>query len=245
MARLGTAVIAVGVAAFAGLTGFLAFRSIDGSRADRLPALRPLAESAAPELGPGGTTTTHPGMETPATAARPIPDRLPDFELATREGPPRRLSSFNDPVLIVNFWATWCAPCRREIPLLNRLQREFAALGVEVVGVAVDFREDVLAYAERIGIDYALLIGEEDGLAAAQAFGMRLVLPFTVFADAERRIVALKVGELHDDEARFIVDRIAALNAGSTTLAEVRPAIRHELAALAVRREAAKAAPQS
>ncbi len=240
MTRLGTAAIASAVAAVAGIAGFLAFRSIDGAPRDGLAALRPVAEPRGPESGLG-TATTNPGLDSPATASRPIPDRLPDFELATREGPPRRLSSFNDPVLIVNFWATWCAPCRREIPLLNRLQSEFAAAGVGVIGIAVDFREDVLAYAERIGIDYPLLIGEEDGLAAAQAFGMNLVLPFTVFADAERRIVALKVGELHDDEARFILDRIEALNTGATTLAEARPAIRQELAALAARREAAKA----
>jgi thiol-disulfide isomerase/thioredoxin len=240
MARLGTAGIAVAVAAIAGIAGFLAFRSIDGAPQDGVRALRPVAERTGPERAraPAAETT---GVDAPATAAGPIPDLLPDFELATREGPPRRLSSFSDPVLIVNFWATWCAPCRREIPLLNSLQREFAASGVEVIGVAVDFREDVLAYADRIGIGYPLLIGEEDGLAAAQAFGMNLVLPFTVFADAGRRIVALKVGELHDDEARFILDRIEALNVGQATLAEVRPAIRQELAALALRRGAGKA----
>jgi thiol-disulfide isomerase/thioredoxin len=238
MARLGTAGIAVAVAAIAGIAGFLAFRSIDSARTAQAPALRPVAGSvpAGAQAAAGGA----PAVERPATAARPIPDLLPDFELATREGPRQRLSSFRDPVLIVNFWATWCAPCRREIPLLNSLQREFGAAGIEVIGVAVDFREDVLAYADRIGIDYPLLIGEEDGLAAAQAFGMNLVLPFTVFADAGRRIVALKVGELHEDEARFIVDRIQALNAGAATLAEVRPAIREQLAALALRREAAK-----
>lgn len=228
------------VATVAGIAGFLAFRSLDGGRGDSLPALRPLGGAAAVEAVAEGAGSTS-DIETPATAARPIPERLPDFELATREGPPRRLSSFRDPVLVVNFWATWCAPCRREIPLLNRLQKEFAAAGVEVIGIAVDFREDVLAYAERIGIDYPLLIGEEDGLAAAQSFGMNLVLPFTVFADAQRRIVALKIGELHDDEARFILERIAALNSGEATLDQVRPAIREALAALAQRREAEKA----
>lgn len=227
------------VAAVAGIAGFLAFRSIDRAPGESTPALKPVAEPPAAGPPRDGTAAAPP-LDAPATAAGPIPERLPDFELATREGPARRLSSFRDPVLVVNFWATWCAPCRREIPLLNSLQREFAASGVEVIGVAVDFREDVLAFADRIGIDYPLLIGEEDGLAAAQAFGMNLVLPFTVFADAERRIVALKVGELHDDEARFILGRIAALNAGAATLEEVRPAIREQLAALALRREAAK-----
>ncbi len=235
MTRLGTAAIAVAVAAIAGSTGFLAFRSMDRAPAPGPPALRPMTTDHALT---GATRAPEAAADAAAGTARPIPELLPDFELASRTGPPRRLSSFRAPILIVNFWATWCAPCRREIPLLNRLQREFSASGVEVVGVAVDFREDVLAYAERIGIDYPLLIGEEDGLAAAQAFGMHLVLPFTVFADAKRRIVALKVGELHDEEARFILGRIAALNAGKATLAEVRPAIREQLASLAQRRAA-------
>jgi thiol-disulfide isomerase/thioredoxin len=183
-----------------------------------------------------GGTADAASLPKPATAAAAIPETLPDFELQTREGPTRRLASFQHPVLIVNFWATWCAPCRREIPLLNTLRRDHAAAGVEIVGVAVDFREDVLAYAETTPIDYPLLIGEEDGLAAAQAFGMNMVFPFTVFADARRRIVALKIGELHADEAAFILARISALNAGRATIAEVRPAIAAELAALAAKR---------
>jgi thiol-disulfide isomerase/thioredoxin len=232
MSKLGTAGIAVTVAAIAGLAGFLAFRG--GS-----PAPAATASTLTPIVTPDASGAADaPALPTPATAAAPIPEVLPDFELASRAGPPRRLASFQHPVLIVNFWATWCAPCRREIPLLNALRREHADAGVEIVGIAVDFREDVLAYAQTTPIDYPLLIGEEDGLAAAQAFGMNLVLPFTIFADAQRRIVALKVGELHADEAEFILARIAALNAGRESLEQVRPAIAAELATLAANRAA-------
>jgi thiol-disulfide isomerase/thioredoxin len=236
MGKLGTAGIAVVVAAIAGVAGFLAFR---GS-APPAPA-----STLTPIVTPDADAADAARLPAPATAAAAIPEVLPDFELATREGLPRRLASFQQPVLIVNFWATWCAPCRREIPLLNTLRREHRDAGVEIVGIAVDFREDVLAYAESTPIDYPLLIGEEDGLAAAQAFGMNMVFPFTVFADAERRIVALKVGELHADEAEFILARIAALNAGHETIAQVRPAIAAELAALAAKRarQAPAAAP--
>ena len=160
---------------------------------------------------------------------RKIPEVLPDFTLATLDGSPRALSSFTQPSLIVNFWATWCAPCRREIPLLRQLRTDRGAQGVEVVGVAVDFREDVVKYANDIGLDYPLLIGEEDGLAAADAFGIDPVFPFTVFADAQRRIVAVKVGELHADEAAFILDHIELLNAGRLSLEVVQGLIRTEL----------------
>jgi len=171
-----------------------------------------------------------------ADVARPIPEQLPEFVLATAEGPPRALSSFTQPSLIVNFWATWCAPCRREIPLLKKLRAEHGASGVEIVGVAVDFRDDVLKYARDVGIDYPLLIGEQDGLAAAKAFGMDMVFPFTAFADAKRRIVALKVGELHEDEASFILDMVAEVNAGRLELAAARTAIGAKLRLLAAKR---------
>jgi thiol-disulfide isomerase/thioredoxin len=189
---------------------------------------------ATPTAAAGATAAaTVPGM--PATTGagkkttRVIPEVLPDFTLATLEGPPRALSSYQHPSLIVNFWATWCAPCRREIPLLRQLRAERGARGVEVLGIAVDFREDVEKYVAKIGLDYPLMIGEEDGFAAADAFGIDPAFPFTVFADAQRRIVAVKVGELHADEAAFILDHIELLNAGRLPLKEVQGLIRAEL----------------
>ena len=170
---------------------------------------------------------------------RKIPEVLPDFTLATLDGSPRALSSFTQPSLIVNFWATWCAPCRREIPLLRQLRTDRGAQGVEVVGVAVDFREDVVKYANDIGLDYPLLIGEEDGLAAADSFGINPVFPFTVFADAERRIVAVKIGELHADEAAFILDHVQKINAGTMPVETARTLIRDELRRLEAARPAA------
>ena len=171
-----------------------------------------------------------------ATPARAIPDVLPDFALQSREGPSRALSSFKDRILIVNFWATWCAPCRREIPLLRSLRKTYRASGVEVVGIAVDFREDVLKYVDQIGLDYPLLIGEQDGLDAAKAFGMDMAFPFTVFADARRRIVAVKLGELHADEAEFILARIRELNDNGAEIGAIRVEIADKMRELAAKR---------
>jgi thiol-disulfide isomerase/thioredoxin len=196
---------------------------------------REAGRAAAPATGggvpgvPATGETAGGGAQSGRKPSRVIPAVLPDFALATPEGPLRKLSSFQHPSLIVNFWATWCAPCRREIPLLRQLRNERGERGVEVLGIAVDFREDVLKYAAKIGLDYPLLIGEEDGLAAADAFGIDPVFPFTVFADAKRRIVAVKVGELHADEAAFILDHIELLNAGRLTLEVVQTLIRAEL----------------
>ncbi|PZN31007.1 MAG: TlpA family protein disulfide reductase, partial [Proteobacteria bacterium] len=126
---------------------------------------------------------------TPATE-RAMPATLPEFSLLDREGELRAISSWPGRSMIVNFWATWCAPCRREIPLLNELQRTHGEAGFQVVGVAMDIREDVLAYADEIGIDYPILIGEQEALDAINLFGLESVgFPFTVFTDDQARIV--------------------------------------------------------
>ncbi len=83
----------------------------------------------------------------------------------------------------------------------------------------------MLPYARAQGITYPLLMGEKDGLAAVNAFGMQTALPFTVFADAQGDIVGVKVGELHDDEARLILEKISAVDAGKLGLADARAGV--------------------
>jgi thiol-disulfide isomerase/thioredoxin len=177
-----------------------------------------------------------PSQPQPETPARVIPTVLPDLTLADANGVAHRLAEFAGHPLIVNFWATWCEPCRREIPLLIRLRHERHGAGVEIVGIAVDFRAAVVKYARAKGIDYPLLIGEDKGLEAANAFGMDLVFPFSVFADGQSRVVAVKVGELHQDEADFILDRIQEIDLGKLTLAQAKEAIASRLKDLAIER---------
>lgn len=155
--------------------------------------------------------------ETPAPLSS-APEVLPDFALADMEGTPRSIRSWPDKSMIVNFWATWCAPCRREIPLLNELQRTHGAEGFQVVGVAVDVREDVLAYAQEIGIDYPIIMGEQDALEAANQFGLGSIgFPFTVFTDNQHRIVLTHLGELHPPQVEIILDVIQRVNSGELT----------------------------
>src|SRR5690348_16084528 len=91
-----------------------------------------------------------------------MPANLPDFTLGDLDGKPRSILSWPGKSMIVNFWATWCAPCRREIPLLRELQKQHGAEGFQIVGVAVDIREDVVKYARDMNIDYPILTGEQD-----------------------------------------------------------------------------------
>lgn len=167
----------------------------------------------------------------PQPTGRPAPE----VALQALDGK-SRVSIQQGKITMVDFWATWCAPCRREIPLLKALRRERATDGVEVVGIAVDFRDAVQRYAREMGIDYPVLVGEQDGLEAIAAFGMDTVFPFTVFADARGRVVTLKIGELHADEARFILDQVKAIDSGRTDLGAARSAIADGIAALAAER---------
>jgi thiol-disulfide isomerase/thioredoxin len=184
--------------------------------------------------------------ETPLPKAKTIPDTLPDITLADKDGKPTKLASFAGRPLMVNFWATWCAPCRREIPLLNKIRMERKAQNAEIVGIAVDFRDDVLSFVTKTPLNYPLLIGEEDGLAAAEAFGMGMGFPFSVFVDGQNRILTVKVGELHEDEANFAFDRLQDIDKGVLTREAAQTAVANafrEMAAERAKREAAEPKP--
>ncbi len=191
----------------------------------------------ARSTGPDGVATPAAEQGVPgapeAAPASALVATLPGFQLADREGRMRSLADWSGKSLVVNFWATWCAPCRREIPLLTRISRDRAANGFEVIGIAVDFREKVLAYADEMKIGYPLLIGEQDGLDAASAFGIEAVgFPFTVFSDRQGRVIAAHLGELHADEATLILDAVQAVNDGRMEPDAARTAIRTGLSAL-------------
>jgi len=158
---------------------------------------------------------------------------LPEVSLLDREGVQRGFDHWRGQSLIVNFWATWCAPCRREMPLLERLQAENAADGFQVVGVAVDYRDKVLAYADKMKISYPLLIGEQEALDAAVAFGVEMIgLPFTVFSDTRGRIIAAHIGELTAPQAGVILAAVRRVNSGGATPLEARAEIERGLGAL-------------
>lgn len=213
--RAGTAgawlTAAVLIACAAG--GFLAYRRAHPPRA--------MLHAASPApVAPAATRA-----ESPAFASRKIPEVLPDLALPGLDGRSHRLADWKGHALLVNFWASWCEPCRREIPLLRSLRRERSADGLEILGIAMDYSDAAQKYARDARIDYPVLLGEQGGYEAAAAFGMEPVLPFSVFADRTGRIVTLKVGELHPDEAGFILDRLRDVEEGRLSLSAARDQI--------------------
>ncbi len=179
----------------------------------------PVTASVPAESQPAGSGST--GSQ-PAVLA----ERVPDFKLADRDGKLRSLADWQGKSLIVNFWATWCAPCRREIPLLGKLQQQYGPAGFQVIGVAADYRDKVIAYADEAGIAYPLLIGEQEALDAAAAFGVEIVgFPFTVFSDDQGRVIACHVGELTRPQAEVILSAVERVNSGAVSPDQARAEI--------------------
>jgi thiol-disulfide isomerase/thioredoxin len=104
-------------------------------------------------------------------------------------------------VLIVNFWATWCAPCREEIPGFVKFQQAYGPAGLQFVGIAIDQKPRVIPYAQEMGINYPLLVGGLETMDFARQLGNRMsVLPFTLVLDRTGKVVLSEVGILKADK---------------------------------------------
>ena len=172
-----------------------------------------------------------------ATDAR-VGSPAPDVSLKMLDGTSIKLADLKGNVVVLDFWATWCPPCRREIPMLSRLAAQWADRGIVVVGVAVDRRQAVASYAQELRIPYPLLVGEQDALDAALALGVASpVFPFTVFTDDAGEIVALYIGELHPAQADLILSRVESVDRHELSLEEARRDIAAGLGRLAEKTE--------
>jgi peroxiredoxin len=199
-------------------------------------ARTPAAVLRVPVAASGATEEFDSAAPEPLLPPPQIPQNLPEFALADRTGKPTPVSTWRGKSLILNFWATWCAPCRREIPLLGSLHDQWADRGVEVVGVAIDDRRKVAAYADEMKITYPLLIGEEDALDVAAQLGVASpVFPFSVFTDRRGEVVTLYLGELHPAQAALILSVVQDLNQNRLSLPAARQAIADGLQGLSTK----------
>jgi thiol-disulfide isomerase/thioredoxin len=126
---------------------------------------------------------------------------LPDFSLPDIGGLLRQSSEWEGKVRVVNFWATWCPPCRREIPLLIQLQSEYGG-DLQIIGIAIDDMQAVRDYAATTGFNYPVLVGQQEAVELGnQVLQDWIGLPFTAFVNSEGKVLRVHVGELHRQQA--------------------------------------------
>jgi thiol-disulfide isomerase/thioredoxin len=129
-----------------------------------------------------------------------------DFALPDLDGRLQSLAQWEGHVVLLNFWATWCPPCREEIPLFIRFQERYAAQGLQILGVAIDEREAVAAYSRRAHINYPVLLGEGQGLALLARYGnTKGSLPYSVLIDRDGTIRAHKLGAFRESELEALL----------------------------------------
>lgn len=149
------------------------------------------------------------------------PQRLPHFVLDDLYGEPRNIHEWSGRPLLINFWATWCAPCRREIPLLETLHKENA--GIQVLGIAIDRQPDVESFVGEFGVSYPNLVGQEDAIAVSELFGLDgLGLPFSVLVGGDGNILTVHIGEVNASQLTAIAEISAAYESGGLPLAAAR-----------------------
>lgn len=134
---------------------------------------------------------------------------LPAFSYPDIDGRQRHRNEFSDKVVVLNFWATWCAPCRKETPTFVELQSEFADR-VQFIGIAIDDADPVREFAENYAINYPVLLGDVDAVAMSRRLGNRYEgLPFTVVASRDGHVVMRHAGGLERERLEPLLRELA------------------------------------
>ena len=138
---------------------------------------------------------------------------LPNFSLYDLDENYTSISTWNGKIVLLNFWASWCPPCRREIPIFNEVRELFHGAGFEIVGIAVDEKEKVLDFLESIPqVTYPQLIGYDDALTIASVLGNQSGgLPYSVLVDQQGIIRYIKAGELDKQTLISQIEPLLAL----------------------------------
>lgn len=156
----------------------------------------------------------------PASVASPVASPSPalsaDQALAISlddlGGTPHKLADWHGKVLLVNFWATWCPPCREEVPLLVKLQAKYAAQGLQIVGIATDEQseQDVRDFVKKMVVNYPILMSNDQSAQIIDALGGNFIgLPVTVLLNRDGKVFKINSGEMEPKEAENLV--LAAL----------------------------------
>ena len=148
---------------------------------------------------------------------------LGEFELIDLNNVMTHSSKWNGQYKLINFWATWCAPCRREIPLLNNTQKEYQDMSIQIIGIAVDVLDDVIAYSEETPFEYPVLVGEEEAIAIAENANIEFIgLPFTMLVDDKNEIIKTHLGEIKEHHIDMLTEVIRGMQRGKISVEEAK-----------------------
>lgn len=116
------------------------------------------------------------------------------------------LSDYRGQVVMINFWATWCPPCREEMPVFSKLQEEFAQHDVHFIGIAIDDLEAVQEFIDSYAIDFTILLGDTQAIALSERLGNRFsALPFTVIVDKRGKVKLRHAGGIKEEQLRPVL----------------------------------------
>lgn len=134
------------------------------------------------------------------------PMALPEFTFQDDQGIQRNSREWQGKVLVINFWASWCPPCREEIPEFIELQKAYGRQGVQFVGIAIEDQQSAAEFAKRVGINYPILIGEIGGTELSLQLGNSLqALPFSVVVDNSGKVIHRHPGSFNKQQIIEII----------------------------------------
>ena len=161
--------------------------------------------AAVAETGPSGSgvSTSSPEL---AGGVDAVSAQRPAFDFVDQQGTARDVSDWDGQVVVVNFWATWCAPCLIEIPYFIAQQERLGDKGLQFVGVALDDSDKVKAFVDEIGMNYPTAHGQQNALDLMRAYGNKTGgLPFTAFVGRDGNIAFRKAGVLTEEELEEVI----------------------------------------
>lgn len=130
----------------------------------------------------------------------------PEFAAPDLNGEYRNIKEWDGKLILLNFWATWCPPCLKEIPEFIELQETYGDQGFQIIGLAIDDEEAVRQYVEKIGMNYPSLVVEGDGVMLAKRYGNGIgALPYSVIINREGEISDTIRGELSKIHAKKLL----------------------------------------
>jgi len=175
----------------------------------RLPVIALLAAAALAGWISAGGPPPLPGGLAPTDSPTMSSEQFYALVFADVEGHPQRLSQWQGKLLVVNFWATWCPPCRKEIPDFAAVSEEYAGRGVQFVGLGVDTADNIARFARDQNVPYPLLVAGTGSLPIMSSLGnSSMALPFTLIVDSQGRVRLRQLGPMNGDRLRASLERM-------------------------------------